>query len=240
MSISGSDLGELSALATALGLAEANGSFRDDWLSRPGHYLGRTLADETQRDALLAFIDDVLGGAQRDEDAEGRVWLPLFSETNPSITVFLVLDDRPADHVRIGIGVSMDTTAPSSSTRLFVMPFRAAKDGHSVDDAILIGRPGGDIGLTTHITLDDAAPVPGEAHLGGFGLGVLAPTDGSAPTVSVQLTDLQMPGTSAPRDLSVSVSDIDELDDAALDLVLGIVRAQVDAGSGNTALARLS
>src|SRR5690606_40261072 len=62
LSLSGSDLGELSSLATALGLAESNGSFRDDWLSRPGHYLGRALADETQRDALIAFIDDVLGG----------------------------------------------------------------------------------------------------------------------------------------------------------------------------------
>src|SRR5690606_34857582 len=147
LSLSGSDLGELSSLATALGLAESNGSFRDDWLSRPGHYLGRALADETQRDALIAFIDDVLGGAEREEDADGRVWLPLFSETDPRITVFLVLDDSPADHVRIGIGVSMDTTAPASSTRLFVMPFRAAKDGHTVSDAILIGRPGGDIGL---------------------------------------------------------------------------------------------
>lgn len=240
MSLSGSDLGELSSLATALGLAEGNGTFRDDWLSRPGYYLGRTLADETQRDALIAFIDDVLGGAERDEDTEGRVWLPLFSETNPRITVYLVLDDRPTDHVRIGIGVSMETTAPSSSTRLFVMPFRAAKDGHSVPNPILLGEPGGDIGLTTHITLDDSAPAPGAAHLGGFGLGVLAPTDGSAPTVSVQLTDLQMPGTTAPRDLSVSVSNIDELDDAALDLVLGIVRAQVDAHSGDPALARLA
>lgn len=239
MSLSGSDLGELSSLATALGLAESNGSFRDDWLSRPGHYLGRALADETQRDALIAFIDDVLGGAEREEDADGRVWLPLFSETDPRITVFLVLDDSPADHVRIGIGVSMDTTAPASSTRLFVMPFRAAKDGHTVSDAILIGRPGGDIGLTTRITLDDGTPAPGEAHLGGFGLGVLAPTDGSAPKVSVELTDLQMPGTAAPRDLSISVSDIDELDDAALDLVLGIVRAQVDAAS-DPALAPLS
>src|SRR5690606_29754458 len=45
--------------------------------------------------------------------------------------------------------------------------------------------------------------------------------------------------TAAPRDLSISVSDIDELDDAALDLVLGIVRAQVDAAS-DPALAPLS
>src|SRR5690606_3689932 len=153
-----------------LGLAEGDGSFRDDWLSRPGYYLARALADETQRDALVAFIDDVLGGAQREEDAEGRVWLPLFSETNPRVTVFLVLDDRPADHVRIGIGVSMDTTGPDSSTRLFVMPFRAAKDGHTVANPVLIGESGGDIGLTTHITIDASEPVPGDAHLGGFGL----------------------------------------------------------------------
>src|SRR5690606_41552620 len=103
-----------SRLATQRGLAEGTGTFRDAWLSRAGYYLGRTLADETQRDALIAFIDDVLGGAERDEDTEGRVWLPLFSETNPRITVYLVLDDRPTDHVRIGIGVSLETTAPAS------------------------------------------------------------------------------------------------------------------------------
>ncbi|MGH6690320.1 MAG: hypothetical protein ACREF4_06550, partial [Gammaproteobacteria bacterium] len=48
-----------------------------------------------------------------------------------------------------------------------------------------------------------------------------------------------MPGTAAPRDLAVSVSDLDELDDAALDLVLGLVRAQVDSPSGG-ALGALS
>ena len=82
--------------------------------------------------------------------------------------------------------------------------------------------------LTTQITVDPSVPIPGTAHLGAVGLEVRVPTGagGPDPSFSLTLTALQMPGAAAPRDLTIGADALDELDDAALDLVLGLVRAQ--------------
>ena len=84
MSLVSADLGEIKNLATALGLVDAGGDFRGDWLSRPGDYLSSVLADAGQRDALVAFVDEALGGEAREQDPDGLVWLPIVSsENNP-------------------------------------------------------------------------------------------------------------------------------------------------------------
>jgi hypothetical protein len=228
MSFSASDLGELGHLATALGILDAGGDFNDDWLSAPGDYLSRVLANQTQRDALVAFVDEVLGGEERQTDADGLVWLPIVSHDNPRITFYLVLDASPANSVSIGVGVLLTTSATASLTTLHVPLFRAAKEGRSVPDAILIGTAGAVLRLTTEITLGTAPP------LRGIGLSLRVPTGGGqAPELGLTLTGLQLPGASAPRDITISVSDLDELDDVALDLILGLVRSQAGAlGAG--------
>ena len=43
------------------------------------------------------------------------------------------------------------------------------------------------------------------------------------PTIALNLTGLQLPGGSAPRDISLSVSDVDEIDDAAMAFLILIV-----------------
>lgn len=228
MSFGIEDLGEIGSLAEALGLVDDTGEFQEDWLTRPGDYLSRVLADETQREALIAFIDDVLGGSDRKTDAAGRIWLPIVEETGPDVCFFAVLDDTPTDHVRIGVGVTVKTTAPDSETRLFVPLFKAAKTGHSVSDPLLLGQAGGRLGFTTEIIVEPGTPAPGAAHLGRIGLDLDAPTaagDGD-PSVSLTLGNLQLPGASAPRDLSLSLDTLDTLDDTVTDLVLGLIEAQ--------------
>ena len=176
MSFGIEDLGEIGSLAEALGLVDDAGEFQEDWLTRPGDYLSRVLADETQREALIAFIDDVLGGSNRKTDAAGRIWLPIVEETGPDVCFFAVLDDTPTDHVRIGVGVTVKTTAPDSETRLFVPLFKAAKTGHSVSDPLLLGQAGGRLGFTTEIIVEPGTPAPVAAHQGRIGLGLDAPT----------------------------------------------------------------
>ena len=232
--ISLGDLDELGGIATALGLLGDDGEFEPDWLRRPGHYLGTVLAEDHQREALVEVVDELLGGAERHVDAAGRTWLPLLAESSPQLTVYLVVNDQPADHVQLGVGVEVGTADPASTSTLHLPLFRAAKAGHSVASPVLLGGADGRFQLGTDITMDADPPVPGQAHLGGIGLSVDVPTGpgGADPVIGLQLKGLQLPGAAAPRDLVVSAADVDELDDTVLELVFGLVQAQAAAVGG--------
>ncbi|HET6159916.1 MAG TPA: DUF6603 domain-containing protein [Dongiaceae bacterium] len=226
MSFQPSDLGEIHDLATAIGLIGESG-FQPDWLTKPGDYLSSVLANEKQRQALIAFIDEALGGSERRTDSAGRIWVPLIEGNNPKVSFFLVLDESPSTHIRIGLGISISTTAPISTTSLHVPLFKAAKGNNSVGDVVLLGTAAGVISFAVEITVDPVAPAPGAAHLGRVGLGLEVPTGGgAAPTFSLTLGALQLPGATAPRDLELSLDSLDTLDDTALDLVLGLIQAQ--------------
>ncbi len=233
MTAAAADLGVLGELAGALGLVDGDGSFRDDWLSDPGRYLSAILADPDQRQSLVQFVDDVLGGATQTTDAEGLVWLPIVEEQTPALTVYVVLDERPADYVGVGIGARFATAGPASTTTVHVPLFRAAKKGRSGPplSPLLLGSPEAVVSLSTDITVDPAAPVLGQAHLAGVGLQVKVATaaGGAPPTLALTLRGLQMPGAAGPRDLTVSAGDAGGLEDTVLDLVLGLVRAQAAA-----------
>jgi hypothetical protein len=228
MSTGAINLGEIQGLGKALGLLDGSDNFRSGWLSEPGHYLSSVLADETQRNALVQFVGDVLG-EQTETDSDGRIWLPIVSNPSPHVTLFLVVDPTPPDYVAIGVGARLTTTAPESRTSVHVPIFRAAKSGHAVPDSILIGHSDAAvITLETEITLGSAPP------LGGIGLSIRIPTTaGPAPQFALSLRRLQLPGASQPRDLNVSVSNLAELESSALQLVFGLIRAQADAlGAG--------
>jgi hypothetical protein len=224
------NFGEIENLGKALGMLDGTGEFRSDWLTKPGDYMSSVLADETQRDALVQFVDDVLGGPSVAPDAEGLVWLQLATHTGPNVSVFLVLDPTPANYVGIGVGGKVNTASPASDVSVYVPIFRAAKSGHSVPDPLLIGKsdPAAFIHLDTSITIGTAPP------LQGFGLSVRVPTAaGPAPKFIVTLKGLQLPGANHPTDFELSVTSLSDLEHAALQLVLGLARVEADAlGAG--------
>ena len=225
MTFSLGDLGEISTLATAMGLIDDN---IGQWLQAPGDHLSTMLADTAQRTALIDFVDNVLGGDQRDTDADGRIWLPIVKTGDGLVEVFIVVDESNADSVALGLGARFTTHTPTSHTSVHVPLFRAAKFGHTVADAIYLGQPGATITVDADVTVDAAPAVPGQAHLGALALGLHVPTDGTAPTFALTLRGLQLPGATAPRDLSLSASDLVQLEDAALQTVLGLVQAAAD------------
>ena len=186
------------------------------------------LADDDQRGALIAFVDEAMGGADRTTDPSGVVWLPIVSLDDPDLTVAVTVDDAPADGIHIGLGISVRTSAPASTTSLAVPLFRAQKEGGpAVTVPLLLGSPGGRIRIATSVTIDAAPPVPGEAHLGAIGLDVDVPTtlgDPQDPVFGLTLSGLQLPGATSPRDLRVAADGLDELDDALLDFVLSLSR----------------
>ena len=125
MTLAASDLGLLGRLAQALGLFGADGQPNPDWFAHPEDSLKNVLAAEPQRRALLAFIDEALGGSERTEIG-GITWLPLIEvKDEPAFTLSLTVDERPADGLHVGVGLTVRTGTPASSTSLAVPLFRA-------------------------------------------------------------------------------------------------------------------
>ena len=245
MSFSTQDLGVLGKLAEALGIFK-DGSPNPDWFGIPETFLGSMLSNPAQREALIAFVDDALGGADRSTQA-GVVWLPIVELDDPPLSVCVTVDDTPPDGLHIGLGLKMTTTAPVSQTTLAVPLFRAQKDGGpAVTQPLLLGSVGGRIQIGTLITIDSAPPVPGQARLGGIGIDVDLPTslppgapDPKGPVFGLSLTGLQLPGATTPRDIRVAADGVDALDDALLDLVLSLVKAQADSAAANSPIAAI-
>jgi len=233
MSVSTGDLGVLGNLAKALGVFTPDGDPNPSWFGNPEASLQNILANDAQRDALIAFVDEAMGGADRTTDPRGVVWLPIVHIDDPDLTVAVTIDDTPAEGIHIGFGLSVRTSDPQSSSSLAVPLFRAQKaGGPAVPNPLLLGAAGGRIRISTSITIDDSAPVPGQARLGAIGLDVDVPTspsDPAPPIFGLSLTGFQLPGASAPRDIRVAADGVDELDDAVLDLVLSLVKSQADS-----------
>ena len=238
MSMQATDLGVLGNLAVALGVFTPDGDPNFDWFGNPEASLKTMLADDDQRAALVAFVDEAMGGADRDTDSTGVVWLPMVKLDDPSLDFSITIDDTQSSGIDIGIGVAVNTSSPATRTTLSLPLFRAAKThGPAVAEPFLLGQPGGRIRLSTLVTIDSGPAVPGQARLGAIGLDIDVPTSASdihGPVFGLTLEGLQLPGATTPRTLRVSADGADQLDDALLDLVLSLLKAQADAlGAGD-------
>lgn len=244
------DFGDMSDLLKALGLVGGTGDFNSDWLRSPESYLKTMLADPGQRQALLDFVAAMRGGVV-ERDAEGRQWIELFSESvggGAAVRFFVVVDDAPPAEVHLFLGTRFETAAPlavSASSLMFPL-FRARKSGGGAappGGPELVGRPGGRIAVTTEVTIAAAPAPPGQAGLRAVGLRLSVPTAGGDgdPQIGLTLRGLQLPGETTARDLVLSLTDPDAIRDAGMELILGLIQAQIGAGAGGqiAALARL-
>ncbi|HEU0287724.1 MAG TPA: hypothetical protein VFR22_11830, partial [Nocardioidaceae bacterium] len=243
MTLTGTDLGAVSDLAEALGLVDSGGTFQDSWLSNPGDHLATVLSDDAQRGALLRFVDEALGGGEQRTDAAGLVWLPIVESRKPKLTLYAVIDQQP-NYVGIGVGATfISDSEPTASVAAHVPVFQADRGTSSVTTPILLGQPGGRVSVTAEITVDPKPAVPGEAHLGSVSVGLTVPTaaNDGPPQISIALRQLQLPGATAPSDLVLSLDSLDDLQDSAIELILGLVKAQADALTDGSleALARM-
>ncbi len=243
MDFSSQSLGPLSDLARAIGLLKPDGQPDPDWLKDPASRLAGMLARDSQRAALLAFVDEALGGSARETDARGVIWLPLVELPAPKLGLFITVDEQPADGIRLGLGLRVQTPAPVSQSQLEVPLLRAAREGGGAVSPVWLGQPGARLRVSSQVTLDGSAPLPGQPRIGSIGLEIdvpSAPGDPQAARFGLLLGGVQLPGAAAPRDIRVAADGVDALDDAALDLVMSLLRAQAEAPGAPAALTALA
>ena len=231
MTITDSDLGVLGDLATALGILK-DGSTDPGWFGDPAARIGTMLSDDDQRQALVSFLDDVLDDGAVQSDRDNRVRLPIVTHDDPNLTVAVVLQPT-AQTVIVGLGVDLQTA--TTHTTLDVALFQTARgNADPPDPVLLLGQRGGRIRLATTVHLDAGTPPPGQFHLASIAVEVDVPTtdQDDAPALALTLGGLQLPGGTR-RDLELSLSQLDQLDDTVLDLVLGLVRAQAATATGD-------
>ncbi|MGE3443366.1 MAG: DUF6603 domain-containing protein [Acidimicrobiia bacterium] len=244
MSIGGDELGAFADLARALGLLR-NDELSGAWFQDPmgdastsdKRGLATILFDDDQREALLDFVDDVLGPPDQSRTGD-EVWVPLFANDDPDVTIYAVIRELPGVvHVGVGVEHTAGTGAPAVASRLKVPVFQFDRSGApdpvgggSVPDWLVLGRAGGVIEITADVTVSTAPPVPGEAHIGGIAATIGIPTSALDDLAfALTLRDVQLPGATAPRTFSLDATSLEELGTDVFDLIVGLVRAQADA-----------
>ncbi len=244
MTVDRSSLGSFGDLAVALGLLDpTSGEPNPDWLSDPvsggsggdAHGLKHLLEDDDQRTALLHFVDEVMGPPDAPV-REGATWVPLFSNVDPTITVYCVVE-QVGDEVRVGVGLDHTTRGgpPTFTSRVHVPLFRFARRGSALTgggpapDWLLLGRAGGDVTFAIDATLSDTTPEPGDPSLGGASLSVTVPTATADVGFELTLRELQLPGAAHPETFTLDVDHADQIAPSVLNLLSSLVRAEADA-----------
>jgi len=220
------DLGELGGLASAIGLVDSNGDLVTDWFQSPGDYLTSVLRDTHQRESLVAFVDDVLGGEEASTDAAGRQWLPLVTVEGGAFSAYAVLE-ADGSRVTTGVGARVRVTTASgvgctvdAHLPLFAQPIAGG------DVQVVPGTDGSFIDLALGLTFP-AGTETADVALAGVSLDVGIPTwPTGQPRFGLVLQGLRLPGTTSASDVTVQADRLDELDDALVGLVLGLLRAQ--------------
>lgn len=137
MSISAGTLGDIAQLAEALGLVDDNG-VRTEFFTDPAGEIAGVLRDPARLQALLGFLDQVLGGQAPPVAADGVTWTPL-AQLTPNVALYVTTAVSGAGTV-IGLGVKAATTsAPGGEADLAVPLLLVPPDDASV--AFLPARP---------------------------------------------------------------------------------------------------
>ncbi|MEO7131603.1 MAG: hypothetical protein ABIZ07_09540, partial [Dermatophilaceae bacterium] len=243
MPLDETQLDSFGSLARAMGITTATGT-NSKWFADPmggsienPNGLGTILFDDAQRTGLTDFVDEVLGPPEGRTEGQAR-WVPLFHEADPDVTIHAVLEPVPGA-VNVGIGLDFATgdTAPLARIRLHVPIFRLPRAGAPfpahVSDLpawLLLGNVGGRISIGCEAVFTDEAPTPGAAFLRGANVQVGIPTNpGDSLAFSLDLTDLQLPGATAPTTRSLSTDQLDDLGSEVLEFIVGLIQAQIEA-----------
>ena len=222
-------LGDVAALATALGLLDENGNPDTSWFVDPGSQVKDMLRDQTQRDALVQFIQDALGDETAPvTDDPDRTWVPLLGLTTGS-DLFLVLEPNERGTV-VSIGVRIAITDPVTTSAEARVPLVRVNQAGGI--AFLAGLDTADPGDIADATAAVSGLVTiADATLNSVGITAQAPlsTHGT-PTVGIVVHGLQLPGEAEPMDISLDTSS--SLGPELAHLLVAIVQGEAASATG--------
>jgi hypothetical protein len=233
MTIDGSSLGDIAALATALGLLDGSGLVAD-WFENPGKYVGAMLRDQAQRDALVQFVQAALGDqAAPVTDDPGRTWVPLFGLTE-AVDLFAVLE--PNDRgVLVSIGVRIAASTPTTVAAEVRVPLLRVNQGSGV--VFLPGLDAASNDDTSDATADLSATVTiADTTLNSVGLTASVPLTkpggqfSGTPAVGVAVHGLMLPGSSQPLD--VSLDSASAIGPELAHLLTAVMQAEAASATG--------
>jgi len=239
------ELDVFGSLATAVGLTDSTG-FRGEWFNNPVGGTGNAkglkhiLSSDEQREALLEFVDQVLGAPDRQTE-NGATWVPLFSEQGA--TIYAVVTPSAGKTV-IGFGVEYKNDgATKVIAKVHVPIFQIAGTSDTRQktpepDWLFLGKDNAFIEISLGLDFADVSPASGEVALDGVTLKASIPTNGSdAFGLSLTLEQFQLPGSSTPQDFELNSSSLATLGPDILEFVLSLLKAQADAIDDDSAFA---
>jgi hypothetical protein len=240
MTVNAAGLGDIAALATALGLLDKNGDLVTDWFVDPGGHVRDMLRGHTQRDALTQFIDDALGGQTPPvTDDSARTWVPLLKLTGTADTgsdLFLVLEPNERGTVA-SIGIRINLTMPVSTDAILRVPLLRVDRTSGV--TFLPGLSSADQGDVSDATAELTGTVTiADATLNSVGVTAAVPlTNNGAsngrPTVGIVVHGLQLPGSTTPID--VSLDSASPIGPELSHLLAAIIQAEAASATGAAA-----
>ncbi len=233
---------EIADLGVAIGLLESGpGGVEVDsaWFNDPAARLAGAIADDDRRAALIRFVDAVIAEGDHTE-RDGVTFIPIVdvrrlsgNNAAPDVVIEVIIDDRPANHVEIGIAARIATANPATTTDVEIPIYRAAKQGHTVAQPFAL-LDGGVVRVASELVLD-TTPVAHDAFgLAGVAVAIETPLTGGAPTFQLALRGLHLPGADAPTDLHIGAPGV-PIVDSLLSLVLALARQGADALTGPAA-----
>ena len=187
--------GDIAELATALGVLGSDGSISTDFFVDPATTMGGMLRDGTRREALLKFLDDVLGGAAPQVEESTATWTPIF-KLSADVHLYLVTNQL-ADGISLGIGVRGATSGTPHAEGRLSLPL------------VLIPPSGPAVFLPGSNSLDAVAELAAEVDVGSpnlqsVGLTAAIPVGPNASgDLTVTVTGLRVPGSDTPLNLSL-------------------------------------
>jgi hypothetical protein len=234
MSIDSTSLGDVAALATALGLLDGQGSIDLTWFQNPGEHVSAMLRNQPQRDALAQFITDALGDqAAPVTDDPSRTWVPLLKLAAGS-DLFAVLEPNGRGVV-VSIGIRIAVSAPVQTDATIRLPLLRANQSHGV--TFLPGLDSTDSGDISDATAELTATVTvADATLNSVGVTASLPLTvpsgqlSGTPSVGIVVHGLQLPGSSQPID--VSLDSTSPVGPELTHLLTAILQAEAASATG--------
>jgi large repetitive protein len=217
--------GDIAQLAVALGLLDNQGQFDTGFFTDPTAQIAGVLRDATRLQALLDFLDQVLGDSAPPVSDANASWTPLV-QLSENIALYLTTSASASGTV-IGLGTRATTSSTPGGQATLAVPLLLVPPGA----AAIVFLPGSSAPEAV-ATLTVQADL-GSAELDAAGISLFIPLGTEQPAdVGITVSGLTLPGSASPLDLSFGALHGAGPSEAELaQVITGLIQSQLASQS---------